>query len=73
MLSRASLPNTEEEEENVNMCPYLPIGNERMNKIKKKVLVKLKNFILKGWPDERTNVPTVLVPYYNFTNEMTDI
>ena len=29
MLSRASLPNTEEEEENINMCVYLLIGTEQ--------------------------------------------
>jgi hypothetical protein len=58
------------------MCAYLPIGTEKLNKIKietelDEVLVKLKTIILQGWPDERKKVPTVLIPYYNFADEMT--
>jgi len=78
MLPRVCLPKCEEKDgeiDEVNMCSHLPIGSERIQNIQQEtqkddVLSELKAMILQGWPEERKMVPELVVPCYNFADEL---
>jgi hypothetical protein len=78
-LSRAYLnssENTQGEFEHVNMVRFLSIGDERLSKLKEETekddnLQKLKTVIMRGWPNDKHQVPAELMPYYSFRDEMT--
>ena len=77
-LSRAYLTtsqNMQEEFEHVDMVSFLPIRDERLQKLKIKTdkddfLQKLKSVIIHGWPDDKQKLPAELTAYYSFRDEM---
>lgn len=78
MLSRAYLPNdgcSQAELEQVNMVSFLPIRPERLQQIRNateqdEVSQQLSKVILQGWPDDRSQLHTVLHPYFHVRDEM---
>lgn len=78
MLSRAYLPNKESKQvefEKVNMIRFLPIGDERIEQIRREtegdeVLQMLRQVILQGWPDDKDNISPQLMPYFHIRDEM---
>ena len=79
MLSRAYLPeerNCQTEFEQINMVSFLPIRDERLQQISKAteqddVSNQLRQTILQGWPDNKTELPATLHQYHNIRDEMT--
>ena len=77
-LSRAFLPAGEQDEnefETINMMKYLPVLEERLLQIPRDTeaddsLQVLKAVIQKGWPEDKSNVPSVISPYFNMRDEM---
>ena len=58
------------------MVSYLPIREERLNKIreatrKDETLKQLANVILHGWPETKSQIPTSLNPYISARDEFT--
>ena len=75
LLSRSIITEGDEDFEAVNACTFLPMGIEKIKRIKNEtdtdeVMMTLKETIMKGWPD-RENTPAVLTPYHSFADEMT--
>ena len=79
-LSKAHLPvvrpTSQDEFEQVNMAQYLPISEPRLREIKDatehdEVLQVLKRVILQGWPDEKHDLPTSVIPFFSFREELT--
>ena len=80
-LSRACLPLTSNESPNsefetVNMAQYLPDTEERLEQIRKateqdEVLSSLKSVILRGWPDDNTQIIPRVMPYTSYKDELT--
>lgn len=78
VLSRAYLDVNEggNEFEAINMVSYLPIRNERLNKIREATrlddtLQHLTNAIVNGWPEHKNSVHTYLIPYFDCRDEFT--
>ena len=78
-LSRAYLATTEHpsgsEFESINATSFLTLSTERLQEIRSTtdqddVLLKLKETILRGWPDEKRNVPVQISPYFNIRDEL---
>ena len=77
-LSRAFLPSNKQDEtdfETINMMKYLPVSEERLLLIQQeteahKSLQVLKAVIQKGWPEHKSNVPSIISPYFNMHDEM---
>ena len=77
-LSRAFLPDGEQDEnefDTINMMKYLPVSEERLLQIQRDTeaddsLQVLKAVIQKGWPEHKSNVPSVISPYFNMCGEM---
>ena len=78
-LSRAYLPSTAHptatEFENINAATSLPISTTRLREIQQatevdEILRPLKNTILRGWPEERNQVPTQVAPYFHVRDEL---
>ena len=76
---RAYAPGTGSQEESVfetiNMLMYLPISKERLLQIQQKTendesLQALKAVIQQGWPEQKTALPGIILPYYNMRDEM---
>ena len=64
----------ENEFETMNM-KYLPVLEERLPQIQQDTkaddsLQVLKAVIQKGWPEHKSNVPSVISPYFNMRDEM---
>ena len=78
MLSRAYLPNTNKTEESfeaINMISFLPIREERIEKIRRETeqddtLQALKKVIIAGWPEERSELPEQLTPFFSYRDEL---
>ena len=80
-LSKACLPLTpndspNSEFETVNMAQYLPLTEERLEQIRKateqdEVLSSLKSVILRGWPDDNTQIVPRVMPYSSYKDELT--
>ena len=75
-LSRAFLPTNEGGEmfEAINMMSYLPIRQERIDKLKEatmgdEVLTTLAEVILCGWPEERNKIPPAAMAYFHSRDE----
>ena len=72
-LSRAFLPAGKQDEnefETINMMKYLPVPEERLLLIQKDTeadesLQVLKAVIQKGWPEHKSNVPSIISLYFN--------
>ena len=70
MLSRAFLKGSSLEQsdlEQVNSVKYLPTREERLQILETQQdenLEALKQIIMSGWPENKSDVPPTLVPYY---------
>ena len=77
-FSRASLPAGKQDEsefETINMMKYLPVSKERLLLIQQDTeadesLQVLKAVIHKGWPEHKSNVPSIISPYFKMRDEM---
>ena len=77
-LSRAyqpRQPDNIEGYEEVNMVNFLPIRDERLEQLKletdqDEILQMLKKSIIRGWTDERKQLPEQLTPYYSYRDEL---
>ncbi len=77
MLSRAAIPNSGYRAyyEQIHVTKYLPIGEERLQKIKyetvkDEVLKMLAETIATGWPSDRSMLHPVLYPYHSYSDEL---
>ena len=78
VLSRAYLMVNEggSEFEAINMVSYLPIRDERLNKICEvtrldETLKHLSDVIVSGWPKTKNSLHTCLLPYFGYRDEFT--
>ena len=80
LLSRAYLPEVgfedDKEFELVNMVKTLPINQKKQEEIRQETeadqaLQVLKSLILKGWPDDKSDLPIQASPYYSYRDELT--
>ena len=78
-LSRAHLPTTAHptaaEFEHINVTAFLPVSSARLRKIQQatesdETLKALKDVILRGWPEERSQTPTQVTPYFSMRDEL---
>ena len=77
-LSRAFLPAPEQDEsefETINMFKYLPVSKERLLQIQRDTeadesLQVLKAVIQKGWPEHKSNLPSIISPFFNMRDEL---
>ena len=79
MMSRAYLPLTVQENldefEGVNAVKFLPMREEKVQQVrqateKDATLQMLKEVILQGWPNDKSNVPVQLTPYFGMRDEL---
>ena len=80
-LSRAYLNEAKEDlvsdsELCVNYLTFLPVSKENQLKIKNATkqdeeMQKLRDIVLKGWPQRKDQVPPIIRPYWNFCDEIT--
>ena len=78
ILSRAFLPAAEQDEsefETINMIKYLAVSEERLLQIQRdteadKSLQVLKVVIQKGWPEHKSNLPSIISPFFNMREEL---
>ena len=76
--SRAFLPACEQDEsefETINMIKCLPVSEERLLQIQRgteadEFLQVLKAVIQKGWPVRKSNLPSIISPYFNMPDEI---
>ena len=57
------------------LMSYLPISDAKLIEIQKatledSVLQEVKRFVLNGWPNNKTNLPKELTPYYQFRADL---
>ena len=78
MLSRSCLPQSggQEDIENINMCSFLPMRPEKIERLRKEtatdeVLSTLKMVIIDGWPEDKIKLPAILTPFYSYADELT--
>ena len=78
-LSRAYLPTTIHptgaEFENINAATFLPVSTSRLREIQQATeddenLQALKAIILRGWPDDRSQLPEQTTPYFSMRDEL---
>ena len=71
-LSRACLPDDLQHKDkfaSINAVSHLRIREERLKQLKSateadETIQTLKTVILKGWPDTRQEIPTLVTPYF---------
>ena len=79
LLSRVYLTKEEpegEEFESVNMASYVPISDKRLEEIRQETqrdesLQVLMKVILQGWPEAKSSVPALALPFYNQRDKLT--
>ena len=80
LLSRAYLPEVGREDgkefELVNMVKLLPVSDQKLNEIQRETeaeqtLQVVKSLILKGWLNEKSELPLQAAPYYSLRDELT--
>ena len=77
LLSRAHLNESKQEEfEYINMMKYLPIRKDRLLRIKEatsndKAMKSLRDVIMSGWPEEKCLLPSEILVYFHFRDELT--
>ncbi|XP_063951965.1 uncharacterized protein K02A2.6-like [Lytechinus pictus] len=76
-LSRASLPYESGQHglEVVNAVNHLALPDDRIAEIKRQTandptLCQLKDTLLEGWPDHKSQLPQSLTPYFGFRDEL---
>ena len=76
-LSRAPVAEASSHEvETVNNVTLHPMKDYRLEQVRgatttDEVLMKLGDVIMKGWPNDRSNVPSEILPYFPYRDEMT--
>ena len=79
MISRSYLPadgqETYNEFEVVSAVQFLPMGQARLRKFRLETerdntLQVLKTTILKGWPEDKSKVPSQVIPYHSMRDEL---
>ena len=79
-FSRACLPHEKEdccnEFESVNSIDFIPMTCNKVEEIKRETLQdsalqKVKDVILRGWPNSKSELPPEVSPYFNFRDELT--
>lgn len=55
----------------IHLTAYLPVSPEMYTRLKEETakdddLQQLQDIVLDGWPDDKTDVPSVLRPYWTF-------
>ena len=78
-LSRAYMPNTDGKQvefEHINAAQFVPVSESRFEALRNatacdEVLLCVKEMILKGWPEEKSEVPAPAHPYFSFRDELT--
>ena len=80
LLSRAYLPEVGREDDKefelVNMIKLLPVSEQKLADIQKETeadqtLQVVKSMILKGWPNDKKELPLQAAPYYSMRDELT--
>ena len=77
-LSRAFIPADDQDEsefETINMIKYLPVSSihrssETLKRRDESLHEVLKAVIMKGWPEHKSNLPSIISPYFNMRDEM---
>ncbi|XP_041472606.1 uncharacterized protein K02A2.6-like [Lytechinus variegatus] len=76
-LSRASLPHEsgQHDLEVVNAVNHLALPDDKIAEIKRQTVndptvCQLKDTILEGWPDHKSQLPQSLTPYFGFRDEV---
>ncbi len=62
--------------EQVSSITYLPISQERLHEIRSATqaddtMQVLKSVILQGWPDDKADLPSQVMPYFHYHDELT--
>ena len=75
LLSRNCSDTEIDDCEVVNVCKFLPMREDKLQRIREAtdsdpVLAECKLLIMQGWPDERSKVPAVVLPYQSFSDEL---
>ena len=80
LLSRAYLPEVGGEDakefELVNMIKPLPVSDQKLKEIQRETeaeqnLQVAKSLILKGWPNDNSDLPLQAAPHYGLRDELT--
>ena len=80
LLSRVYLPKSPEPEDKefkfVNMASCVPISDPRLEEIRQETqpdetMQVLMKVILQGWPDDKSSVSSLALPYFNQRDELT--
>ena len=76
-LSRAYPSNdkTGDSFEHIHMTKYLPISEQRLHAIRQATeeddtLQLLRQVVLEGWPEDKSDVPSLVMPYFSFRDEI---
>ena len=78
-LSRAYLPTTlhltRAEFENINVATFLPVSTSRLWEIQQateddEILQALKAVFLSGWPDDHSQIPEQITPYFSMRDKL---
>ena len=74
-LSRAPLPSADDVH-TCNNISFTPFNDSRLSEIKADAaldptLSQLKLIILLGWPDLKSNLPSYVLPYFSYRDELT--
>ena len=76
MMSKSYLPADDQETSNefevVNTVQFLPMRQARVQKIQLETArdETLQLLKVKGWPEDRSKIPTLLTPYYSMRDEL---
>ena len=59
------------------MLNYLPVSDTKLNMIRQAttsdpIMLKLQDTLRCGWPDNRSQIPNVLRPYWTFREELSE-
>ena len=80
LLSRAFLPEVGRKDvkelELLNMTKLLPVSDQKLSEIQRETaadqtLQVVKSLILKGWPNDKSDLPSQTTPYYSLRDELT--
>ncbi|GFO25993.1 retrovirus-related pol polyprotein from [Plakobranchus ocellatus] len=75
-LSRAPIRCDENHEDTVCNLIYTSFKDHRLQEIKAAslsdpVMNELKDTIIRGWPDHKDGVPSAVLPYFSYRDELT--
>ena len=76
-LSRAAIPSKEATPEiQISVIEQIPITNARLQQVRKETnrdetLQTLKEYVIRGWPEDKALIPEALLPYWNTREDIT--